>query len=71
MMERPCIVNECITDAGAKIYALKDQSNNGVAKGDKFFPLALFFLIFGLGACFGWETGYASMQHCNPLHETR
>jgi len=21
--------------------------------------LALFFLIFGLGACFGWETGYA------------
>lgn len=20
--------------------------------------LALFFLIFGLGACFGWETGY-------------
>jgi aquaglyceroporin related protein len=22
------------------------------------FPLALFFLIFGLGACFGWETGY-------------
>jgi len=26
---------------------------------DKWFPLALFFLIFGLGACFGWETGYA------------
>lgn len=24
------------------------------------FPLALFFLIFGLGACFGWETGYVS-----------
>lgn len=23
------------------------------------FPLALFFLIFGLGACFGYETGYA------------
>ncbi|MCQ6483126.1 aquaporin, partial [Vibrio parahaemolyticus] len=20
---------------------------------------ALFFLIFGIGACFGWETGYA------------
>ncbi len=22
-------------------------------------PLCLFFLLFGLGACFGWETGYA------------
>ncbi|PYH41471.1 MIP/aquaporin family protein [Aspergillus saccharolyticus JOP 1030-1] len=22
-------------------------------------PLAMFFLIFGIGACFGWETGYA------------
>jgi aquaglyceroporin related protein, other eukaryote len=22
-------------------------------------PLCLFFLIFGIGACFGWETGYA------------
>jgi hypothetical protein len=22
-------------------------------------PFALFFLIFGIGACFGWETGYA------------
>jgi len=28
-------------------------------QSDKWFPLALFFLIFGLGACFGWETGYA------------
>lgn len=25
----------------------------------KFLPLGLFFLIFGLGACFGFETGYA------------
>lgn len=24
------------------------------------FPLALFFLIFGLGACFGWETGFVT-----------
>ncbi|KAF2840066.1 aquaporin [Patellaria atrata CBS 101060] len=41
------------------IFALKDNTNNGVGKGDKWFPLALFFLIYGLGACFGWETGYA------------
>jgi glycerol uptake facilitator-like aquaporin len=41
------------------IYALKDSTNNGVGKSDKWFPLGLFFLIFGLGACFGWETGYA------------
>ncbi|EAT86150.1 hypothetical protein SNOG_06319 [Parastagonospora nodorum SN15] len=33
--------------------------NNGVPKDDKWFPLCLFFLIFGLGSCFGWETGYA------------
>ncbi|KAF2749291.1 aquaporin-like protein [Sporormia fimetaria CBS 119925] len=41
------------------IFALKDPSNNGVPKDDKWFPLCMFFLIFGLGACFGWETGYA------------
>ncbi|KAF2465504.1 aquaporin-like protein [Lindgomyces ingoldianus] len=41
------------------IFALKDLSNNGVPKSDKWFPLCLFFLIFGLGACFGWETRYA------------
>lgn len=41
------------------IFALKDPSNNGVPRSDKWFPLCLFFLIFGLGACFGWETGYA------------
>jgi len=42
------------------IFALKDDTNNGVSRGGgNWFPLALFFLIFGLGACFGWETGYA------------
>ncbi|KAJ4334001.1 glycerol channel [Didymella glomerata] len=41
------------------IFALKDPSNNGVPKSDKWFPLCLFFLIFGLGSCFGWQTGYA------------
>jgi len=30
-----------------------------VWQDDKWFPLCLFFLIFGLGSCFGWETGYA------------
>lgn len=38
------------------IYALNDEGNLGA--GD-FTPLALFFVIFGIGACFGWETGYA------------
>ena len=37
------------------IFALKDETNNGAALGAKnWFPLALFFLIFGIGACFGW-----------------
>jgi aquaglyceroporin related protein len=38
------------------IFALKDMSNVGA---ERFLPLGLFFLIFGLGACFGFETGYA------------
>ncbi|KAI9721506.1 MAG: hypothetical protein M1812_002268 [Candelaria pacifica] len=38
------------------IFAMKDDSNLGAGK---LFPLGLFFLIFGLGACFGFETGYA------------
>lgn len=43
------------------IFALKDDTNNGVSSGGgNWFPLGLFFLIFGLGACFGVETGYAS-----------
>jgi aquaglyceroporin related protein, other eukaryote len=38
------------------IYALKDDQNIGAGN---LTPLGLFFVIFGLGACFGWETGYA------------
>ncbi|CAD0087751.1 unnamed protein product [Aureobasidium vineae] len=42
------------------IFALKDDTNNGVSQGGgNWFPLGLFFLIFGIGACFGVETGYA------------
>ncbi|KAM3452878.1 hypothetical protein MY3296_004147 [Beauveria thailandica] len=38
------------------IFALVDEDNIGAGK---MLPLALFFLIFGIGACLGWETGYA------------
>ncbi|KEY65706.1 hypothetical protein S7711_07533 [Stachybotrys chartarum IBT 7711] len=38
------------------IFALADGGNTGAGA---LMPLALFFLIFGIGACFGWETGYA------------
>lgn len=38
------------------IFAIKDDGNLGAGP---LTPLALFFLIFGIGACFGWETGYA------------
>ncbi|KAH7324426.1 aquaporin-like protein [Stachybotrys elegans] len=38
------------------IYAMADPGNIGAGP---FMPLGLFFLIFGIGACFGWETGYA------------
>lgn len=38
------------------IFALVDDDNWGTGK---MLPFALFFLIFGIGACFGWETGYA------------
>lgn len=38
------------------IFALADPTNGAAGP---FMPLALFFLIFGIGACFGWETGYA------------
>lgn len=44
------------------IFALKDESNRGAmgkTGAGSFFPLALIFLIFGLGACLGFETGYA------------
>jgi glycerol uptake facilitator-like aquaporin len=38
------------------LYSLGDKGNIGA--GD-FMPLPIFFLVFGIGACFGWETGYA------------
>jgi len=38
------------------IFALKDDHNLGAGH---LTPLMLFFLIFGLGATLGWETGYA------------
>jgi aquaglyceroporin related protein len=38
------------------IYALQDNGNLGAGN---LTPLGLFFVIFGIGACFGWETGYA------------
>lgn len=38
------------------IYALADSGNIGAGNLG---PLCLFFVIFGIGACFGWETGYA------------
>ncbi|KAL9111125.1 MAG: hypothetical protein Q9227_004388 [Pyrenula ochraceoflavens] len=38
------------------IFALKDDNNLGAGN---MVPLALFFLIFGIGATLGWETGYA------------
>ena len=38
------------------IYVLQDNGNLGAAN---LTPLMLFFVIFGIGACFGWETGYA------------
>ncbi|PSN60979.1 aquaporin [Corynespora cassiicola Philippines] len=41
------------------IFALKDRGNNGVPRSDKWFPLCLFFLMFGIGSCFGWQTGFA------------
>ena len=39
------------------IFALKDDSNPGAmgkSGAGQLFPLALLFLIFGLGACFGF-----------------
>ncbi len=38
------------------IYVLQDNGNLGAGS---LTPLMLFFVIFGIGACFGWETGYA------------
>ena len=41
------------------ILALQDMSNAGPVGHIKILPIGLFFLIWGLGACFGFETGYA------------
>lgn len=42
------------------IFALKDDSNKGAfSASGEWFPLGLFFLIFGIGMCFGYQTGYA------------
>ena len=38
------------------IFALVDPK---CGNAGPLLPLCLFFLIFGIGACFGWETGYA------------
>lgn len=38
------------------IFAITDQGN---MPAGNFTPLILFLLIFGIGACLGWETGYA------------
>ena len=38
------------------IYSLGDKGNIGAGE---LMPLSIFFLVFGIGACFGWETGYA------------
>lgn len=38
------------------IFALLDPEN---MPARELLPLGLFFIIFGIGACFGWETGYA------------
>lgn len=38
------------------IYALQDNGNLGAGN---LVPLGLFFVIFGISACFGWETGFA------------
>ncbi|KAF2170213.1 hypothetical protein M409DRAFT_64544 [Zasmidium cellare ATCC 36951] len=42
------------------ILALQDDSNKGsfIASGS-WFPLCLFFVMFGIGAAFGWQTGFA------------
>ena len=42
------------------IFALKDDTNKGqFSASGAWFPLCLFFLIYGIGSCFGYQTGYA------------
>lgn len=38
------------------IFAINDHNN---IQAGPLAPIILFFLIFGIGACFGWQTGYA------------
>jgi glycerol uptake facilitator-like aquaporin len=45
------------------IYAIKDDHNIGAKN---LAPLVLFFIIFGIGACFGWETGYGMLSSVSP-----
>lgn len=43
------------------IFAVLDGGNIGAGNpnSNSLVPLCLFFIIFGIGACWGWETGYA------------
>jgi glycerol uptake facilitator-like aquaporin len=52
------IVDEFVASAMLMfvIYALTDQGN--MAAGN-LTPLMLFFLVFAIGVCLGWQTGYA------------
>jgi aquaglyceroporin related protein len=50
------IIVTILTYTTVLIFALKDDSNLG---SGNLTPLGLFFIIFGIGACWGWETGYA------------
>ncbi|POS87144.1 hypothetical protein EPUL_000545, partial [Erysiphe pulchra] len=38
------------------IFMLQDQKS---LSAGKFFPISLFFVVFGIAACFGWQTGFA------------
>ena len=47
------------------IYTLKDDQNLGAGN---LVPLGLFFVIFGIGACWGWQTGYAISGPPSIIH---
>lgn len=50
------------------IFALKDDSNKGsFSASGEWFPLGLFFLIFGLGSCFGKDLIPCSFQQKHSL----
>jgi aquaglyceroporin related protein, other eukaryote len=44
------------------IFAITDEGN---MPAGNLTPLILLFLIFGIGACLGWETGYAVFYYSN------